>query len=216
MLTLPPRADTNATSGDSENPYGYTPNFMISTMFMALFDITTVLHLGQAVFCRRWFLLYTVILAGAMETAGWYGRVWSSHDVINSGAFTLQIVLTIVAPTPLLAANFIIFGRIIRRLGTAYSWVKPCWYTKIFFTCDLLALVSQGTLASGDDVSPTLLNIGEKIMLYSIVASLVIIAIFAILALDFLRRHAHRKPVRPMSTDETPRERFQGPIRKLI
>ncbi|KAF5332061.1 hypothetical protein D9758_016250 [Tetrapyrgos nigripes] len=98
----------------------------------------------------------------------------------------------------------------------SYSWVKPRWYTKIFFTCDLLALVSQGTLASGDDVSPTLLNIGEKIMLYSIVASLVIIAIFAILALDFLRRHAHRKPVRPMSTDETPRERFQGPIRKLI
>ncbi|KAF5332070.1 hypothetical protein D9758_016248 [Tetrapyrgos nigripes] len=113
MLTLLPRADTNATSGDSENPYGYTPNFTISTMFMALFDITTVLHLGQAVFCRRWFLLYTVILAGAMETAGWYGRVWSSHDVINSGAFTLQIALTIVAPTPLLAGNFIIFGRII-------------------------------------------------------------------------------------------------------
>ncbi|KAK7446323.1 envelope glycoprotein, partial [Stygiomarasmius scandens] len=95
--------DINSTQ---DSPYGYIPNFTVSKMFLALFGITTALHLGQCLFYRRWFLLYTVILAGGMEIAGWYGRFWSSRDVTSDAAFSIQSVFTIVAPTPLLAANF--------------------------------------------------------------------------------------------------------------
>ena len=38
---------------------------------------------------------------------------------------TARTSLLVLAPTPLLAANFVIFGRLIRRLGQSYSRLKP-------------------------------------------------------------------------------------------
>lgn len=40
-----------------------------------------------------------------------------------------RIVTTIIAPTPLVAANFIILGRIIQRLGSKYSRLSAMWCT---------------------------------------------------------------------------------------
>ena len=41
----------------------------------------------------------------------------------NTGRF--RIVATILGPTPLLAANFVIFGVLIHRLGIQYSRLSP-------------------------------------------------------------------------------------------
>lgn len=38
-----------------------------------------------------------------------------------------RITTTIIAPTPLIAANFIILGQIIRRIGQKYSRVSARW-----------------------------------------------------------------------------------------
>lgn len=105
-------------------------------------DLVLVIHLCQAFMYRKWFFLYTAVFAGFIELAGWSGRLWSSQNVDNSDAFTIQyvifvlhctsyfdnlrrIICTIVAPTPLLAANFIILSRIIRKLGESYSRLSP-------------------------------------------------------------------------------------------
>lgn len=101
-----------------------------------------VLHFIQAIKFRFWWAFPTIILAGAGEVAGWIGRYWSSRTPLGNGnaPFSLQYVhllsdgleqhgdlalsrfiATIIAPTPLLAANFIITGRIIARLGPQYS-----------------------------------------------------------------------------------------------
>lgn len=37
-----------------------------------------------------WFLLITAVLAGLLETAGWAGRLWSSYDVLQDPAFSIQ------------------------------------------------------------------------------------------------------------------------------
>jgi len=68
--------------------------------------------------------------------------MWSSYNVGNSSAYKMQYVhnfltvegfdlglkyidcrtvMTILGPTPLLAANFVIFGVVIRQLGSLYS-----------------------------------------------------------------------------------------------
>jgi hypothetical protein len=49
-----------------------------------------------------------------------------------------RISSTIIAPTPLLAATFIIFSRVVQRLGTEYSRLTPKWcmYSEIIlFDC---------------------------------------------------------------------------------
>lgn len=43
-----------------------------------------------------------------------------------------RIVATIIAPTPLVAANFVILGLVINRLGSCYSRISPKWYTIVF------------------------------------------------------------------------------------
>ena len=90
-----------------------------------------------------WWATWTVILCGLLEITGWAGRLWSSINVGNGDAFQMQyvpvvldhsymhsisrsrIVATIIGPTPLLAAIFIIFGRLIRLLGLSYSRFSP-------------------------------------------------------------------------------------------
>jgi hypothetical protein len=47
------------------------------------------------------------------------GRWKSSSEPVT------RIIATIIAPTPLLAATFVIFGEIIRRIGQIYSRLSP-------------------------------------------------------------------------------------------
>ncbi|KDQ52125.1 hypothetical protein JAAARDRAFT_210709 [Jaapia argillacea MUCL 33604] len=55
----------------------------------------------------------------------------------------MLITTTITAPTPLVAANFIILGKIIRRLESQHSRISTEWHMVVFCSCELLALVIQ-------------------------------------------------------------------------
>ncbi|KAJ8507184.1 hypothetical protein ONZ45_g10430 [Pleurotus djamor] len=92
---------------------------------------------------RSWWLFPTACFGGAIEVLGWIGRLWSSYSVYESTPFQIQILATIIAPTPLVAANFMILGRIILRLGPSYSRLRPKWYTWTFLGCDILGFVIQ-------------------------------------------------------------------------
>lgn len=113
------------------------------------YPLPEVLHVGQAIYFRLWYLLPTIVLAGAGEILGWSGRLWSSINIPNEIPFLMQYVspppqsynlpltnchfrisTTIIAPTFLTAANFIIFGRIVDLLGPQYNRVSPgaCTY----------------------------------------------------------------------------------------
>lgn len=96
-------------------------------------------HLGQAIWCRRWFLIPTLVLGGIGEIIGWSARLWSSivratpqlndaaltwlymKNIIADTPFLMQISTTIIAPTFLSAANFILLGTVINRAGPQYS-----------------------------------------------------------------------------------------------
>uniref|UniRef100_A0A8H7XYP2 RTA1-domain-containing protein n=1 Tax=Psilocybe cubensis TaxID=181762 RepID=A0A8H7XYP2_PSICU len=139
---------------DSDNPYGYVPSRTVAIIFLSLFTASTVIHGWQASHYRKWWLLYTACLCGVIELAGWSGRLWSSFSPLLDSPFQMQITCTIIAPTPLLAASFIIFGDIIKILGPMYSRLNPRLYTIIFTSCDVVSLVVQGVgggLAASSD-----------------------------------------------------------------
>jgi hypothetical protein len=50
-----------------------------------------VIHLGQAIRFRMWWLLPTAVVAGIGELIGWSGRLWSSYDILSDG-FLMQCV----------------------------------------------------------------------------------------------------------------------------
>ena len=107
-----------------------------------------VVHIAQAHRFRLWWLFPTAVLCGLLEILGWSGRLWSSRNPTLHKAFVMQCVspmsinfrtfyadresrgrisTTILAPTPFIAASFIILGRITKRLGPQYCRLSFKW-----------------------------------------------------------------------------------------
>jgi hypothetical protein len=103
-----------------------------------------VAHIGQAAHYRLWWLFPTIVTAGFTEIIGWSARVYSSLQPTYYGAYLLQsvhecsmiqpcrltgltyrMITTSLAPTFMVAANFIILGHIITRVGAHYSRIAP-------------------------------------------------------------------------------------------
>lgn len=182
------------------NPYGYYPYVWACAIFVALFGLSTLVHLGQAIWSRKWYLIPTLVLGGCGEIIGWSARLWSAKNVYNPTPFLMQISSTIISPTFLAAANFIILGTIIKRTGTQYSRLSPNAYAIIFISIDVIALVVQaigGGMASaetqkvGGDPDK-----GGHVMLIGIIIQLVEIFVYAFLAADFFRHYAKRQAIR--------------------
>ncbi|KAJ2914177.1 hypothetical protein MD484_g6241, partial [Candolleomyces efflorescens] len=167
---------------------------------VALFTISTILHLFQAIRSRLWYIFPTVIFSGVLETVGWAGRLWSHYDVSNMTAYQIQALCTVLGPTPLLAVNFVIFGRVIERLGTCYSRLTPRYYTIIFCCSDVISLFVQGAgggLASMASKSGKNIDLGSHVMLVGIIFQLGVIVVFCTLAAEYLIRHHKDLPLRP-------------------
>ncbi|KIM37554.1 hypothetical protein M413DRAFT_448364 [Hebeloma cylindrosporum] len=180
-----------------ESPYNYIPSRTTAIVFLAFYGVSTLLHVGQATRYRMWWLLPTACLCGLIEILGWSGRLWSSFSPLLSIPFQIEITCTIVAPTPLLAVNFVVLGEIIHRLGAQYSRLSPKWYTIIFCTCDVVSLVIQGIGGGFAATAPDLegANRGANIMLGGIVFQLAVIVFYSILAVEYYIRYHKRAPI---------------------
>ncbi|THH30215.1 hypothetical protein EUX98_g3982 [Antrodiella citrinella] len=145
-----------------------------------------------------WFLFPTVILATSGEIAGWFGRLWSAYDPLENNPYLIQIVATILAPTPYVAVLFILFSRITQQLGTHYSRLSPQWYSRIFLTGDIIALIVQGgggTIAAGAKTTAGT-NLGGHIMLGGIIFQLIALIIFITISTEYYYRYITDRPLR--------------------
>ncbi|KAH7916452.1 RTA1 like protein-domain-containing protein [Hygrophoropsis aurantiaca] len=172
-------------------PYHYIP-----TEWICAISYIAFLH---TIRYRLWWLFPTVVFAGAMEILGWSARLWSSKSPHLLIPYEIQLVGTILAPTPLVAANFVILGKIIGQLGTRYSRLTPKWYTIIFCSFDVACLIVQ---AVGGAQAAFAVNKGQNpakggnIMLGGIVAQMISIAVYVACAGEFFLRYFSDSPVR--------------------
>ncbi|KAI9058096.1 RTA1-domain-containing protein [Trametes sanguinea] len=184
-------------AADQVTPYGYTPTKSVCIALVVLFGITSALHAAQAIRYRLWWLLPTAVLGGLAELVGWIGRLWSSINPPAIDPYLIQVVATIVAPTPFIAANFMILGHIIKQLGSQYSRLSARWYAIVFVACDFGALVAQalgGAQAANAVQNNKDPDTGGHIMLGGIAFQLIAICVYALLALEFLLRYRYDKP----------------------
>lgn len=192
-ITILPITDIGELS-----PYHYVPTRFVTIIFVALFGLSTSLHLFQAVKYRTWWLLPTVCLCGFLEILGWSGRLWSSFSPLLATPFQIQICCTIIAPTPLIAANFVVLGRLVQRLGPAYSRLSPKWYAIIFCTFDVVSLVIQAVGGGMAATAPNLkgANLGAHIILVGIVLQVVVIILYTFCGVEYYLRYSKDSPVR--------------------
>ncbi|KZV88175.1 RTA1-domain-containing protein [Exidia glandulosa HHB12029] len=199
------------------SPYHYVPTEWICALFVSLFALSTFIHIFQALRYRLWWLLLTAVCCGIGETIGWSARLWSSLDIAQKMPFLIQISTTIMSPTFLVAANFIILGRIINILGPQYSRLSPALYSIVFLLADTGALIVQA-IGGGQASAATTLegaNAGARVMLGGILVQFVAIIIYVALAAEFLIRYFVDKPVRKIAS--FPRaDRLDKGVRMMI
>ncbi|KAH8991588.1 RTA1-domain-containing protein, partial [Lactarius akahatsu] len=206
---------SNNTQDDLQ--YGYVPTEWVCITFLSIFGISTFFHTVQAFYSRLWWLIPSAILCGFLELTGWSGRLWSSQNPFLDKPYIMQAVTLIIAPTPLVAANFVLLGRIIRRLGPQYSRLTPRRYTIIFVSCDIISLVVQaigGSVASGTQTSASQVNLGSNIALGGTVFQLVAIVVYCSCAAEFLTRYAYDRPIR--SAGEATRGVMGRPLKRML
>ncbi|KAI1401748.1 RTA1-domain-containing protein [Hypoxylon fuscum] len=171
--------------------YGYRPSLVAGIVFCVLFGIAFFGHSLQTVRLRRW--TSGLLTIGALtELIGWIGRTWSAQCPYNKNAFLMQITTLIIGPVFFTAALYVLLGTFIAILGRGYSLISARMYTIVFLSCDLISLVLQaagGAMASmATDNGDT--KLGTNIMVAGVIFQLVAMAIFTLLALDFVRRTA--------------------------
>ncbi|KAL0566542.1 envelope glycoprotein [Marasmius crinis-equi] len=111
----------------------------------------------------------------------------------------MQICCLIIGPTPLLAANFVVFGRLVSLLGTEYSRLRPNYYSYIFLGCDILSLVLQGAgggIASSADPGTSALDAGTNLMIAGIALQVAMMAVFVVLVAEYTLRYIYDKPLK--------------------
>ncbi|KAG2078712.1 RTA1-domain-containing protein [Suillus decipiens] len=189
----------DTTQQASVGPYNYVPTEWVCVFFVVSYSISTAIHMGQALKYKLWWMIPTATLSGVLEILGWSARLWSSRRPELLTPFEMQLVGTIIAPTPLLAANFSILGKIIYELGPQFSRLTPQMYSLIFCSFDIICLTIQavgGAFAAQAASENTSADSGGRIMLVGIVGQLVAIVIYAGLATEFLLRRKYNAPFR--------------------
>jgi len=190
---------SSSSSTNNVHLFGYVPTEWVCFIFLSLFGISTFLHIVQAVRFRLWWLIPSTIFCGFLELVGWSGRLWSSKDPALKMPFVIGVTSLIIAPTFLVAANFIILGRIIRRLGPQYSRLTPRRYMIIFVSCDIISLQVQamgGVLASSSQSSQSRIHLGSHIALGGTLLQLLAVLAYCALAAEFISRYSRDRPVR--------------------
>ncbi|KAG8712965.1 hypothetical protein FRC09_019270 [Ceratobasidium sp. 395] len=185
-------------------PFNYVPTGWVGITFLALFGVTTATHLLEAVVLRTWFMIPTLVLCGIGELIGWAARYWGHLSPTNGDAFMMQICTTIISPSFLTAAMFLILPKIVTVVGPQYSRISARLYARIFITADVAALIVQaagGAMASTAD-TPEGSRRGGNIMLAGIVIQLVAVVLFTILALEFTIRYSLNRPARSVPEPE--------------
>lgn len=177
--------------------YRYHPSLVAAIIFIALFAITTIIHIVQAVRSRARFLI-PFIIGGIFEIVGYAGRAQSSQDQWNLGAFIQQSILLLVAPALFAATIYMTLGRIILLVGgEKYSVVKKRYLTKIFVAGDIFSFLLQsagGGIMSGGGKS---VKIGQDTILAGLFVQLLLFSLFLAVGILFHRRYSAALALNP-------------------
>jgi hypothetical protein len=114
--------DTSLIPRDSASDfqyYYYEPSVVAAIIFVALFGITTLLHIFQMLKSRTWFMIPFVI-GGIFETIGYIARISSARQnpgPYSLGPYIIQAVLILVAPALFAASIYMELGRVVHMVN---------------------------------------------------------------------------------------------------
>ncbi|KAJ7229305.1 RTA1 like protein-domain-containing protein [Mycena haematopus] len=153
---LDPRSDSNYN-------FLYCPSFPAAVLFSALFGLTTVLHVIQAIHYRKRFC-WVIVMAGIWETAGLVLRVFSVLNTTSPAFGIPSQLLILLSPLWINAFLYVLMSRLVyffvpekHVAGISAQRLSLC-----FVLLDITAFLMQaggGTMISSDTPQTALLGI---------------------------------------------------------
>ncbi|KAL5334111.1 RTA1 like protein-domain-containing protein [Aspergillus crustosus] len=172
--------------------YHYDPSEGAAIPFAALFALTTVVHIWQAIRAKTWYMI-PFIIGGLFEAVGYLCRFISATQTPDwtMEPFIGQSVLILLGPALFAASIYMLLGRIISGLNAgSLSPIRPTWLTKIFVTGDVISFLLQsgggGMQASAKDADKA--EMGEKMILGGLFVQILFFSIFIVVSIIFHRR----------------------------
>ncbi|KAI1207476.1 RTA1 like protein [Annulohypoxylon truncatum] len=187
--------------------YRYKPSMVAAIVFISLFGLSSLVHMGMLVRKRTWYFIPFVI-GCLFETVGYVGRALSSPEYPNftKNPYIIQSVLLLLGPTLCAASIYMVLGRLVRHLeADSYSLIKPKWLTKFFVLGDVISFFAQGGGGGLLTQAKTLDDVrrGENIIVAGLGIQILFFGFFIIVTLVFHRRISG-KPTRNALTLTTP------------
>ena len=174
------------------NNYIYYPSLPAAIIACITFAIIAIILSTQI---RRARLKYPIILAvgAGCESLGYLFRaLGAAGRETNFPLFLLMQMFVVLSPLAFMAALYVIYGRLVRRLAkirtvdeiqrprvAEFSPLPPQWYARVFVTCDVTSFLIQaagaGTITSTDiNTAKT----GKNILIAGLAFGLVTFATF--------------------------------------
>ncbi|KAI0275364.1 RTA1 like protein-domain-containing protein [Gloeopeniophorella convolvens] len=204
----------------NQSRFHYKPTKWVGFVFVALFLLTTAVHVYQAIRYRLWFrtLLTSTVLCGVFEVVGWSGRLWASlsNDPSKIAPFIMGNTTTLVGPARLMTANFDILGIIISQLGPRYARLSGTRYQAIFRILGLAPIILEivGSITSYSN-NQSLKS--SHIALAGIIVQIVGAVAFMAVGYDFFSRHkGHKSLLSPRDQEEAARGVVAVPLKRMF
>lgn len=182
--------------------YGYRPSMPVNSFFLALFALCGIANIYLGIRYKTWAYLAALGLACFTMTLGYAGRILMSINPFNVVGFQIQICCLTLAPAFNSAAIYLILKHLVRQFGREYSRIRPKFYTWIFVTADLGALVLQGAgggIASTADGDNSMMKVGDGLMLAGVSWQVATLVLFCLAGLDFAIRRYRALSNAPLS-----------------
>jgi len=164
--------------------YHYRPSIVAAVIFIALFIITTSVHIFQAAKKRTLYFI-PLIVGGVFEFVGYIGRAMAHSNQSSMNIYILQTILLLVAPALFAASIYMVLGRlIVFTHAEAMSPIRANWMTKIFVCGDVLSFLVQAG-GGGLSANASSQKLGKNLIVIGLFLQIVFFGLFLVCGIIF-------------------------------
>jgi hypothetical protein len=190
---------------ESQSMWNFSPSLGASIAFLILFFITTIVHLGQAIYYQKKYC-WVIIMSGIWQVLTYIFRTISIQQPDSFNYYAAWFVLILVAPLWTNAFVYMVFGRMVWNFAdNRRLWrVKASHFGLVFVLLDIVSFVIQvygAAKATVKNESQDKVLQGLHIYMAGVGLQLLFILIFCLFALRLLYQVRRRSGEKTKSTE---------------
>ncbi|KAK1149810.1 hypothetical protein N8T08_003361 [Aspergillus melleus] len=183
-----------------DTQWDFCPSIGASYLFLVLFGLTTLAHLAQAIFYRK-FYCWVITVSGLIQTLTYVFRVLSILSPASYTDYAAWFILILIAPLWTNAFVYMVMGRMVWNFtdDAQVLRVKPWRFGLFFVILDIIAFIVQvygAAQAAGNHITYEKQMEGLHIYMGGVGVQQLFVLLFVACAISF-----HRKVIRQRRSD---------------